>query len=279
MLECNVCTLCVEFDCPIVALCAKRVLSKMAQSGDLAEMNQCDRELIASGARQVKETTEQDDKMPALLGRVVMWGDGFAGKTSLVQSWCNADSSRQDEDTDPKGKRAETEPSPDRPDFSILETVCDGIPVRLQLWDCGGPGMLKNCPSRKAIDRMTRCALKCRVVVLVLDLSDESSPTEARNWVHAFHRQETGTQRLVILGNKTDQRRVSRSEVLDGIGLGGRAHLGVQDDNDPTESGTPQMQKTEYLETSAKFNRGTEAALRRIAAHCTYTLGFDDSRL
>lgn len=190
-----------------------------------------------------------------LFSRVVFWGNSGAGKTALLRRW-TGERFRDGYSTTPFL------------DFYSISVAHDKIPLRLQLWDRTGPCKFDTVSARERIHQMTHCAKACRVVVLVIDLSDTFDDVVkwTNEWMCNFQRYVDNSEEsvdMVVVGNKMDIRCTAKEEMQRLLAR----YVNLQ-----------HVCNTHYIETSAKFD--SIANLQKIVCDiCVYNLGFSTQEI
>ncbi|GFP82514.1 RAS-related protein rabe1c [Phtheirospermum japonicum] len=139
-------------------------------------------------------------------------------------------------------------------DFKIRTVELDGKRIKLQIWDTAGQERFRTITTGKAYYR------GAMGILLVYDVTDESSFNNIRNWIRNIEQHASDNVNKILVGNKADMDESKRAV--------------------PTSKGQALADEygIKFFETSAKTNLNVEEVFFSIARDIKQRLSETDTK-
>ncbi|EYU18939.1 hypothetical protein MIMGU_mgv1a013507mg [Erythranthe guttata] len=139
-------------------------------------------------------------------------------------------------------------------DFKIRTVELDGKRIKLQIWDTAGQERFRTITTGKSYYR------GAMGILLVYDVTDESSFNNIRNWIRNIEQHASDNVNKILVGNKADMDESKRAV--------------------PTSKGQALADEygIKFFETSAKTNLNVEEVFFSIAKDIKQRLSDSDTR-
>ena len=144
-------------------------------------------------------------------------------------------------------------------DFKIKTIMCGDAKVKLQIWDTAGQERFRTITTAYYRGAMG--------ILLVYDVSDETSFVNVRNWMRQIDQNAAENVNRVLIGNKCDVDPSERVSCCDSYALESFSYFLYSMQKIPTEKGKALAAEygIKFFETSAKLNVNVDECFMAIA--------------